>query len=62
MLAADVERRRHAGVGDVHRQAVGSVAQVVAVIHPEAGVVGAERHAIALAGLDVQRVGPPRAA
>ena len=60
--AAGLERRRHAHVGEVHRQPRRGVAQVVAVIHPDAGVVGAEGDLVPLARLDVERVAPPGAA
>ena len=55
-VAADPKRRRQPLVGDVHRQALGRMAEVVAVVHPDARVVGPKGDDVALVRIDVQRV------
>ena len=51
VLAADEERRRDACVRDVHGQALGCVREVVAVVHPDAGIVRPERELVLSPGL-----------
>src|SRR5215217_6593359 len=60
-LAAGLERRGHPFVAEVHRHAFGGVVEVVAVVHPDAGVIGAEGDLVGLAWRDVEGVRPPRA-
>lgn len=48
--------------GDVGRHPGGRMLKAVAVVQPDPGVVGAEGDVVGLAGCDVERVGPPRAA
>ena len=47
---ADPERCRHADVGEVHREPCRRVRKVVAVVHPDPRVVGAEPDDVAVAG------------
>jgi len=52
------ETAGHAGVGDVHREPGRGVAEVVAVLHPDPGVLCPERDHVALAGQHVQGCPP----
>src|SRR5215218_2661553 len=58
---ADQVWRRHALVRQVHRHPRCRVVEVVAVVHPDARIVGAKADLEYLAGLDLQRVRPPGA-
>src|SRR5215210_1915834 len=59
---AGLERRGHTFVAKVHRHPLGSMVEVVAVVHPDAGIVGLEGDLVGLAGRDVEGIRPPRAA
>src|SRR6266511_1952273 len=59
---ADEVWRGHTLVRQMHRHTRRRVVEVVAVIHPDAGIVGAKADLEYLAGLDLQRIRPPRAA
>ena len=56
--AAELERRSDPAVGQVHHHARGRVLEVVAVVHPQPGVVGDERDPPRLAGAHVDGVEP----
>ena len=62
LLAADLVRRRVALVHQVRDEALGCVREVVAVVHPDARVVGPEDQVDGLVVLDVDGVDPDRAA
>ena len=62
LAAADPERLGEPGVHQVRDQPLRRVRQVVAVVHPDPGVVGDERDVVAVAAGHVERVDPPRAA
>jgi len=61
-VRAQLVRRGDALVHQVGDHALGRVLEVVAVVHPDAGVVGDEGDLEGLALLHVERVEPPRAA
>ena len=57
--AADPVRGGDAFVHEVGHQAFGGVGEVVAVVHPEAGVVGDEGDLVGLVVADLEGVDPP---
>src|SRR5829696_10567331 len=59
--SCDPVRAVDAVVHEVRDHALGSVFEVVAVVHPDAGVVGHEGDVVGLVSQDVERVNPPRA-
>ena len=60
MLVGEGEGRGHAFVGHVHDHARGRVLEIVAVVHPQPGIVRVEGDPPHLAGTDVDRVEPQR--
>jgi hypothetical protein len=56
---ADLERRRHPLIRKMQRHTYGGMVEIVAVVHPNAGIISTKRYFVSFACIHVEGIRPP---